>query len=472
MNGHSTGADEGVAHAGRGWRVPHIAARARRAVSGDSLRARAVRGSGWTLIGFGLNQVLRLASSLILTRLLFPEAFGIMALANVFMTGLQMFSDIGIRPSIIQNKRGDDVDFLNTAWTMQIIRGFALWLISCVIAYPVSELYGQPVLFPVLCVIGSTAMMRGFQTTGYATANRKLMLGRLTLVELGTHAIGLAVMIVWARLHPSVWALAGGAVVSSVLSVCIGYRVLSRHPHRLRWDPGAASALFSFGKWIFLSSALTFLAGSGDKLLMPKILSIRELAFYTIALSLISIPSAVLNQIASRVLFPVYAEVLNGGRPERIRRVTSSFIMLSWPIFMVPLVVLFCGDWLVRSMYDSRYESAGPAISVLAVGGYLNMMRASQNGLLLAAGQSKLAMLASASRIATGLPLATLLAVGWGLEGFCAGMVVSDAAALAIQRTMSRRVVRDLPIRFDITLLSVLFVAVAVRGVCLTVLGW
>ena len=67
---------------------------------------------------------------------------------------------------------------------------------------------------------------------------------------------------------------------------------------------------------------------------------------------------------------------------------------------------------------------------------------------------------------------ATLLAVPWGLEGFCAGMVVSDAAALAIQRTMSRRVVRDLPIRFDITLLSVLFVAVAARGVCLTVFGW
>jgi hypothetical protein len=60
---------------------------------------------------------------LILTRLLFPEAFGLMALVQVFMGGLQMFSDLGVNMSIIQSKRGEDPDFLNTAWTFQILRG-------------------------------------------------------------------------------------------------------------------------------------------------------------------------------------------------------------------------------------------------------------------------------------------------------------------------------------------------------------
>ncbi|MFN3500356.1 MAG: oligosaccharide flippase family protein, partial [Pannonibacter indicus] len=75
-----------------------------------------MRGTAISLAGTGGQQLLRLASNLALTRLLFPEAFGLMALIQTFMVGLQMFSDIGIRPSIIQNKRGEEADFLNTAW--------------------------------------------------------------------------------------------------------------------------------------------------------------------------------------------------------------------------------------------------------------------------------------------------------------------------------------------------------------------
>ena len=69
-----------------------------------------------------------LASNLILTRLLFPEAFGLMALGSVVLVGLQMFSDAGIGPSIAQSPRGDDPEFLDTAWTAQVLRGVILWL--------------------------------------------------------------------------------------------------------------------------------------------------------------------------------------------------------------------------------------------------------------------------------------------------------------------------------------------------------
>ncbi|MEZ6164271.1 MAG: oligosaccharide flippase family protein [Phycisphaerales bacterium] len=121
---------------------------------GDGLRAKALRGSGWTLGGFGAQQVLRLGSSLILTRLLFPEAFGYMALASVYMTGLEMFSDIGIRPAIIQNKRGDDIgvfsqyrlDDADYPWLCS-------WFVACVLAYPLSKFYETDILFPLLCVL-------------------------------------------------------------------------------------------------------------------------------------------------------------------------------------------------------------------------------------------------------------------------------------------------------------------------------
>lgn len=409
--------------------------------------------------------MLRLGSTLVLTRLLFPEAFGIMALANVFMVGLQMFSDIGIRPSIIQNKRGEEPDFLNTAWTIQIFRGFALWAIACLISYPVSRLYDNESLFPVLCVIGATAAIRGFQTTGYATANRRLRLGKLTMVELVTQAVGIAATIVWAYFHPTVWALAGGAIISSALSIVLGFRVLSTHRHRLRWDRSAVDELLGFGKWIFLSTALTFLSQSGDKLLLPKILSISDLTFYTLAMTFLLIPMNVLRQIAGKVLLPVYSEVLNAGGTERVNRVTSRFSVLSAPVFAVPLLLLFFGEWLIAVMYDPRYAGAGPALTILSIGGYFSMMRATQFGLMLAAGNSKRAMMSNAVRVLAALPLAAALSVRpGGLEGFCAGMAISEGVSLLFQRSMTRRTVPELKATTDQILLGVLLAAVLLKA--------
>jgi O-antigen/teichoic acid export membrane protein len=93
-----------------------------------------INSSFWTILGYGLSQLFRLAGNIILTKLLMPEMFGIMAIVNVLIMGSQMFSDIGLGPSIIQNKRGEDPDFINTAWTLQIIRGFAIWLLVILLA--------------------------------------------------------------------------------------------------------------------------------------------------------------------------------------------------------------------------------------------------------------------------------------------------------------------------------------------------
>src|SRR6056297_894581 len=118
--------------------------RFQRLFSGNALRARAIRSTALTVFKFGGANFLRLGSNLILTRILFPEAFGLMALVAVFLTGLKMFSDFGLNASIIRSARGDDPIFLQTAWTVQILRGIMLWLISVMLAGPVAAFYEEP----------------------------------------------------------------------------------------------------------------------------------------------------------------------------------------------------------------------------------------------------------------------------------------------------------------------------------------
>ena len=121
---------------------------------GEGLFARAMRSSAWTIFGFVASQGIRFGSNLILTRLLFPEAFGMMALVTVAMVGLGNFSDIGTGPAIAYNRRGDDPDFLDTAWTLHVIRGVLLWLATCALAWPFARFYGEPMLAQLLPVAG------------------------------------------------------------------------------------------------------------------------------------------------------------------------------------------------------------------------------------------------------------------------------------------------------------------------------
>ena len=92
----------------------------------QSVRQRALSGMIWTYSAQPLRIGIQLLRSVILTRLLFPEAFGLMALGSVVGTAAQMFADVGIQPSLVQSKRGEDEKFIQTAWTIQVIRGLSL----------------------------------------------------------------------------------------------------------------------------------------------------------------------------------------------------------------------------------------------------------------------------------------------------------------------------------------------------------
>lgn len=201
-----------------------------------SLNKLAIRGTIWTFVGYGSSQVLRLAGNLVLTRLLVPEMFGLMALVNTFIIGLNLFSDIGIGPSIIQNKRGDEPSFLNTAWTIQVIRGVGLWLCCCLIALPVSRFYGDRQLIWLLPLVGFSTIIAGFNSTALFTLNRKIDLGKLTRFEFIVQSIGLVVMIVWAWFNPTIWALVMGNFVLSLVKMIWSHYLVAEPRNRFTWE--------------------------------------------------------------------------------------------------------------------------------------------------------------------------------------------------------------------------------------------
>jgi O-antigen/teichoic acid export membrane protein len=366
----------------------------------SSLFGRALRGGALTAGSYALTQMMRLGSNLILTRLLFPEAFGLMALVSVVLVGLAMFSDVGIGPAIAQNKRGDDPDFLNTAWTVQVIRGVILWLATCALALPMASFYQAPELAQLLPAAGLTMLIGGLNPTRIDTANRHLLLGRLTALDLLAQTLGIVAMVVLAALLKTVWALVLGAIVGTVAKLVLTHVFLPGPVNRFRWEAKAGAELIHFGKWIFFSTACGFLLAQGDKAILGAYLPLDQLGVYNIGYFLASFPVLLGGAVTGRILIPLYrdhppaASAANFARMRRLRfGVTGGIVGLL-------AVMAFVGVPLVGWMYDDRYVAAGAivvAIACLQIPGVIGM---TYDQSALAAGDSRNYFLVIAAKAA------------------------------------------------------------------------
>ena len=395
---------------------------------GASLDARFMRSSVFTLGGYAMGQVLRLASNLILTRLLFPEAFGMMALVSVIMQGLAMFSDVGVSPSIMQSKRGDDQKFLDTAWTIQVIRGVLLWIVACGLAVPVAALYGEPLLAWILPAAGTTLFISGFNPTRLDSANRHLLLGRLTGIDLAVQAIAVLIAVLLAWYLQSVWALVISGIVSSAM-VLVAYNVfLPGQRNRFQWEREAASELIGFGKWIFLSTICGFLYMQGDKLLIGKFLTLEQFGIYNIGFFLASFPLLMGGMMTRKILIPVYRERPPAESIENFRKLQKMRLLLTGGMMAITGGVSMAGVVLIDLMYDARYLLAGTVVVMIAAMQMPQILVLTYEQAALAAGDSRRFFVLSAARAVLTLGF---LYIGLSYGGLFGALVGQGLAGLA-----------------------------------------
>ncbi len=396
---------------------------------------RALRGSALTAGSFVITQGLRLASNLILTRLLFPEAFGLMALVSVVLVGLQMFSDTGIGPAISRSPRGDDPAFLDTAWSLNVARGALLWVLACALAWPLAQLWDAPDLTALLPVAALTLVISGFNPTRIDTANRHLVLGRLTALDLAAQVIGIMAMVALAFAMGSVWALVIGAIIGSAAKLALTWAGLPGHRNRLRWERTAGRELLGFGKWIFLSTLCGFLLAQGDKAVLGGVLSLEELGIYNIGFFLASFPVLLAGAVVSRVMIPLYRDHPPGASPENAARMRRMRLGLSVTVLLLLAAMALGGQPLVRLLYDDRYLAAGAMVTLIALAQMPGVVGMTYDQSALAAGDGRGYFLLLAAR--AGVQTAALV-VGAAQAGLVGALIGQGLAALAVHPLIVR----------------------------------
>ncbi|MEQ9692713.1 oligosaccharide flippase family protein [Shimia sp. SDUM112013] len=400
----------------------------RRFTHGENLGARAARSSMFTILGYGGGQFLRLLSNLILTRLLYPEAFGLLSLVWVFMVGLQNFSDIGIATSIQQNKNGDEPAFLDTAWTLQVARGVVLWGLTIVLANPVAAFYDAPDLAELLPVVGLTLLIAGFFPMRKESANRHLMLGRVTALDLVAQAIGLCVGVVIAWATGSIWALVFSALSVSLMQLVLYMLFLPGRPSRFGFDKPSASEIAKFGSWIFFSTIAGFIFSQGDKLVLGKYLSLHALGIYNIGFFWASFPLMLGGMVVWKVLIPVYRERPPSESNANFLALRKLRFALTSALFAMLCILAFGGALLVDILYDERYLLSGGVLVLIALVQIPQVIVLTYDQSAIASGDARRFFILAATRAA--FMVAGLL-VGVQFAGL-AGALVGQAVAMIL----------------------------------------
>ncbi|MFN0059663.1 MAG: oligosaccharide flippase family protein [Planctomycetota bacterium] len=405
-----------------------------------SLRVRARHAAFWALTGYTTCQVLRFASFMVFARLFADEkaVLGLMALATIFMQGLAMLTDMGLGHAVLQNPRGDEARFLNTVWTVQVLRGAILWLAALIGAYPFAAFYEQPQLASMIMVVGASALISGFNSTRLQAASRHLRLGRLNLIEIGCQLIALMTTLIWSYYERSIWALAAGWLISVTAKMLLSHCTLPGHPNRFCWDRAAARSLCRFGGWIFLSTTVTFWAGQLDRLLFAKLLPMDLFTDYHYAVLIIASVAMALGHVISSVVFPLYARVLDSGQ------------QLGPVYYRVRGTVLTAGAWIfagfmaggsaaVDLILPPKYAAAGWMLEVLAGGAWFFLIEATNGYALLARGEPRWLCIAGAVKL-VGMAICVPLGyVAFGLWGAILGYAASESLRYSITACAAHR---------------------------------
>lgn len=343
-----------------------------------SLSQRVLRAGSWVLAGHVLSQVLRLGSNLILARLLAPDDFGLMQVGYMVLTGLHLFSDMGLWQSVVRSPHGEESRFLHTAWTVHVVRGFILAIVTLLLALalyiadvqgwtPPHTVYNDPRLPWVIAAFAAMAIIIGLGSMRASLAERHLQQRLLARNELVAQILTLTAMVAVAWYTRSFVALVVGALLSAGIKTWMSHYWLPGPPDRLGIDRPALQELIQFGKWVFVSSIIGYLASNADRLLLGLLIDGTSFGLYSVAFQFANVMQVVGGMLGAKLAFSALSEV----HRERDHDLPRVLVRLQWAydalIVTGAAMLAVAGPTVVGLLYDHRYDAAGWMLSALAV---------------------------------------------------------------------------------------------------------
>lgn len=401
----------------------------------DRLSQRVVRGGLWVFSLRIVQQLFNLARLIILARILSPNDFGLMGIALLTMSSLETFSQTGFQQALIQKKK-DIKSYLDSAWTVLVLRGFILFFILYFIAPYAAVFFKAPEAKSIIRIIGFSVLFRAFKNIGVTYFQKELEFNKEFIYQFAGILADFIVAISAVLILQNVWALVFGLLAGNAARCFVSYLV---HPYRPHFSSnlGKATELFGFGKWIFGSSILIFLLSQGDDIFVGKLLGVTALGFYQLAYRISNMPATEITHVISQVTFPAYSK-LQDNLPElreAYLRTLQFTAFLSIPI--AGLIFILAPEFTMIFLGD-KWMPMVPAMQVLCILGALRSIVATMGPVFYSTGNPKIGTQLSIMQLFIMVILIYPLTMKWGIVGTSLVVVLTNIASYwGVKKTLS-----------------------------------
>ena len=338
---------------------------------------------GWTSTSQFVCLSIRFGSTLLLTRLLAPEIYGLFGTALALITLLEWISDFGVMPSLVRHPKGGTYDYLNTGWWISVSRGSTLTLICCAAAWPLAALNRQPALFPVLLALSLRSVIVAARSPAFPMLRRELKYRSLFFDEVVQITTSTLVTVVLAYNFRSVWSFVGGTLAGVLAGLVMSYVLFPARPS-FRWCREAAEDLSKTGRQIYFNTLVAAFWMNFDRLLGLRYLSIEKMGNYTVALNL----AVVLDTLVVRSCDVYFAMLSRQVDPEARARWHAQVLrkVINYVMPLLALGVAMAPN-AVKLLYDPRYAEARVLFAYLVARAMIRGVGQLQFQYLLARGQ-------------------------------------------------------------------------------------
>jgi O-antigen/teichoic acid export membrane protein len=426
-----------------------------------SLQQKAIKGVAWSAIQSWGSQVINFVVFALLSRLLDPQAFGLVAMASVFLVFVQIFVDQGFSNALVQRKEVSP-SHLDTAFWTNIGLGLLMTVIGIGTAPLVANFFKQAQLVSILSWLSLSFTINALSSVQDAIFRRNLNFKPLAVRTLIATIAGGCTGTTMAFAGFGVWSLVGQQLVTGSVQAIILWLSSDWRP-RLRFSRDCFGELFLFGINIVGINILNFINRQSDDLLIGYYLGATALGYYTIAYRIYLIMTQLLIGIVSQVAMPIFSRLQH--ELEKLRNAFYTFTELtSFAAFPIFIGVAVLAPELVKFLFGEKWLPSVPVMQILAFIGIQHVISYFYATVLMAMGKPSWQLKMNLFD-ATANFIGFYLVVRWGIVAVAAAYVIRGFLTIPINYWLAHRAI-DLNLATYLQKLTAPVVGSLVMAIC------
>lgn len=386
-----------------------------------SFDRQAFRSTVFVAINTYVSVAVGFVTSIILARLLLPEHYGIVALANFFLSLIGRIKEFGFDQALVHKKDDLDKAFSNH-FILQVSLAF-LNLLIVLIAFPILRHFYQDqpsklASVNILIVLAIFVIFQAASTTQQIALEKELAFGYTSLINIVALVIASGTAILAAYKGFGYWSLVIGPPTGGLYLFLIWLGLWIIRPWKLRivFDKKMIKWFFSFGKYLWIGAFTTFILYQYNDFILGNFLTAAILGFYAKALNFAQLPNSIVASVVSRVALPAYAKLQD--EKERLSRtfnfVLRNVVRLSFPMSLLMFVT---AREFITFLIGEKWLPMVPIFQLLVLYSLLRPIFDDTGAFLTAIGKPKLVSLYIAIQAGVLLILSPLLTYFWGVNG-------------------------------------------------------